>query len=363
MSSALGFVHRPRQVRELDHFHYIAMAEAPAGEALDSRAWERPFCFRIFVPALVNRLVAVTGLALHAVFWAVSQLALAAFLFTLFVHLRGLGFSRELALLGTALAGLTPGAVRWYAYQYWMPDPVCLWLVTLGLLLARGERRAPLSGVALVAALTRESWLLIPAYTTPLWWRRRGPWGLLEALLVFGPAAAAAVAVRLSIVPAAGPTLLESAREMLAFRARHLLDNQLYFATLGSFGVGVPLLLLRWRRALGAAHARPEDVAVVLLACASLAFANNTDRLLVYALPVVLPPALRSVEAVGRVVGAAAAAAAVLTAQAAIYTVTPGWGISGLSVYQPVRWSVVLICLAMLGAALLVLRRDASYSS
>ncbi len=363
VSSALGFVHRPRQVRELDHFNYIAMAEAPPGRAEDPRARERPFCFRILAPALVHRLVAMSGLGLNAVFWGTSQLALVAFLFTLFAHLRGLGFGADGALLGTVLAGLTPGAVRWYAYQYWMPDPLCLWLVTLGLLLVRRERLVPLSLVALAAALTRENWLLIPAHATLSGARRRPAVGPLRVLLVFAPAAAAMAAVRLSITPVGGPELLDAAREMLAFRARHLLDNQLYFATLGSFGVLVPLLVLRGRRAWGALRARPEDAAVALLAYASLAFANNTDRLLVYALPVLLPPALRAIQAVGHVVGRAWTVGAALAAQGWFYAVTPGWGISGLSLYQPVRWSVVLLCAVLLAAGAAALRRSDNYSS
>ena len=363
VSSALGLVHRPRQVRELDHFHYIAMAEALPGRAEDPRAAERPFCYRIMVPALVHQIVAVSGLGQNAVFWGTSQLALVAFLFTLFALLRGLGFGIETALLGIVLAALTPGAVRWYAYQYWMPDPLCLWLVTLALLLVRGERWALLSLVAFAAALTRESWVLIPAFATLSWMRRRGARSLVRALLVFAPAAAAMLAVRLSIVPASGPTLLEAAREMLAFRARHLFDNQLYFATLGSFGVLVPLLALRAKGTAGAARARPEDAALVLMAYASLAFANNTDRLLVYALPALLPPALRAIEALAERVGPAVAFALALLGQAWFYAVTPGWGVSGLSVYQPVLWSVVVMCGVVLGAGLTVLRLKRPYSS
>jgi hypothetical protein len=311
----------------------------------------------------VRRAVTATGWGLDTVFWGLSQLALTAFLFTLFAFLLELGFRSGAAVLGAALAALTPGAVRWYAYQYWMPDPLCLWLVTLALLLARRERFAVLSVVAATAALTRESWLFIPAYGALLWMRRRGARGLLQAVLVFAPAAAATLAVRFGVAAASGPTLVEAAREMLAFRARHLFDNQLYFATLGSFGALVPLLALRAGRAWDAIRARPEDLAVVLMAYVSLAFANNTDRLLIYALPVLLPAALRSVTAVSQVVGRGAAIATALAAQAWFYAVTPGWGSPGLSVYQPVRWSVVIVSAVLLGTSAMALRRPDTYSS
>lgn len=360
VSSALGFLQRPRQVRELDHYNYIAMAGAPVGRAEDPRGLERPFCYRILVPALVRAVVNGTGVGLNAVFWSVTQLALVAYLFTLFLCLRDLGFAADAALVGTALAGLTPGAVRWYAYQYWMSDPVCLWLVALGFLLARRERLLPLSVVCLAAALTRESWLLIPAYALLRRQRSQPRRGLLPLLLAFVPACVATVAVRLAIVPVAGSTLLEAAREMLRFRARHLLDNQLYFATLGSFGVLVPLVLLRARRAWDAARSRPEDAAVVVLVYGSLAIANNTDRLLVYALPVVLPPALRAIEALGTVAGRPTALVAALVAQGVFYALTPGWGIAGLSLYQPVSWAVVLLCALVLGVGVVALGRYSS---
>jgi hypothetical protein len=355
--------HRPRDVRELDHRRYIAMAEAPPGRAVAAGAAERPFCYRVLVPAVVRVLAGGDSARLHVAFWGTTMLFLWAFLFALFAWLREQGLSALEALAGVALAGLTPGAVRWYAYQYWMPDPACLLLVTLGLVLAR-RRKGPLLALVSVAGfLTRETFALVPLWATLRWTREDGLFrGLRRSALSFAPGLLAWVAVRAAIVPAGGSTLAEAAAEMLAFRARHLLDNQLYFASLGSFGVLVPLVLLRGRARLARAlRTRYEDAALLAAAYASLAFANNTDRLLVYALPVLLPPALRS--AAGLWPRAASGLVAAVLAQAWFHAVTPGWGSAGLSLYQPVRWSVVGVCGLLLVWGALRLRRANAYSS
>ncbi len=359
VASALGPPpHRPRQVKELDHYRYIALAESLPGRPADPGTRERPFCYRVLAPALVQALAGATGASVHAAFWASSMAFLAAYLAALFLWLRSSGFATALALVGTVLAGLTPGAVRWYAYQYWMPDPLCLLLVTLGLLLARRRRTAVLAILGVAGLLTRETYVLVPAWAAVVWLREDGlRHAARRFVLAFAPGLAAWLLLRLMVEAQGGPSLVEAAREMLAFRARHVLDNQLYFASLGSFGVLVPLLLLRLTRAGAALRARPADAVLVLLAYGSLAFANNTDRLLVYALPMLLPPALRTLLGLEAVWGRAAAVALVLGTQAWFYAVTPGWGVAGLSVYQPVRWSVVTLCGALLAAGLVALRR------
>ncbi len=348
VASALGPApHRPRDVRELDHRHYIAMAGAPAGQATSPLATEAPFAYRVAAPFLVY-VATRAGVDLHVAFWLLTTLSATLFLFVLFRHLRFLGFGSGAAALGTTLAGLMPGAVRWYAYQYWMPDPLCLFLVVLGIHLVATRRHGALGLVALAGLLTRESWLVVVVYGLLRWGRLEGAaiaWR--RALAVFGLPLAVFVGVRV-LWPAAGPGLFEAAREMLPFRGRHLFDNQLYFATLGTFGVLAPILLARadrWR------SARWEDVGVVLTVYASLAVANNTDRLLVYALPVVIPAALRAM-APGR-----AFTGVVLAGQAFVYWRTPFHGVAGLSIYQPVQWSVVLVLAAVLLVAVAVSRR------
>lgn len=335
--------HRPREVLELDHRRYIAMAGELPGFSASALAREAPFCWRILSPLLVYGATRA-GLDLHLAYWASTMLFLILFLFALFRYLAALGFGATQALLGTTLASLMPGAVRWYTYQYWMPDPPCLFLVVLGLQLVLRGPHVALSLVALAGLLTRETWLLVIVYALVRWarvdgWRR----ALRRGLAVFGLPLVALVAVRLWIVPQAGPTALGAAWEMLAFRARHWFENQLYFATLGSFGVLVPLLLTRAGSILRFASQHPEDVALVAMAYASLAFANNTDRLLVYALPVLIPASLRAMDWLSREarLSSAGLMVAVLSLQALVYAQTPFRGRPGLSVFPPVQWTVI----------------------
>ena len=267
--------HRPREVLELDHRRYIAMAGALPGSSDDRLAREAPFCWRILSPLLVHAATGA-GLELHFAYWASTLLFLTLFLFALFRYLLGLGLDVAEALVGTFLASLMPGAVRWYAYQYWMPDPLCLVLVVLGLHLVERRRHAALALVAALGLLTRESWLVVVAFAVVRWVRidGLGP-GFRRGLVVFGLPLLGFVALRLWIVPLSGPTLLEAAREMLAFRARHLFENQLYFATLGSFGVVVPLLLARADRIRSWVRRDPEGLALVAM---SLRFAGLREQ-------------------------------------------------------------------------------------
>jgi hypothetical protein len=352
VATALGAPpHRPRDVKETDHRRYIALA-AGGPWSTDSRATrEAPFCFRVLAPGLVHAATRA-GADLHVAFWTLSTLSSALFLFVLSRHLAFLGFSWGTTALGMALAGLTPGAVRWYAYQYWMPDPLCLLLVVLGFHLVVARRHRALGLVAIPGLLTRESFLVVVVYAMVKWVRIEGARvAARRGLGVFGVSLMALGALHLSMAPVAGPSLLSAASEMLAFRARHLFDNQLYFATLGTFGVVVPLLVARAPWALGQLRHHLEDVAVAATVYASLAVANNTDRLLVYALPVLIPAALHAFLAVARAarVLPGTLGLVVLGLQALVYLRTPFAGIAGLSLYQPVQWSIVVV-LSVFGA-------------
>jgi hypothetical protein len=90
-------------------------------------------------------------------------------------------------------------------------------------------------------------------------------------------------------VPA--PSAWETVASVSSWRAQ-IPGHQLYFATIGSFGVLLPLLMLPMRQTRDWRASIP-DVAFIALIYASLAFATNTDRLLAYALPALLPLALR----------------------------------------------------------------------
>jgi hypothetical protein len=250
--------------------------------------------------------------------------------------------------------------VRWYEYQYWMPDPACLFFLTLAITWIRAGRERPLVLLSPIAALARETYVLTLPYAFFFTWRRTSLRAATVATLRLALATLPVlVFLRVAIHPSGGAGLADAAREMIAFRFRHLWDNQLYFATLGSFGVLLPLALLRPQRLPEFLRRQPEDVALVVLTYASLVFANNTDRLLAYALPAVVPVAVRSLRALGEAAGAGfgAVAATAVGLHLFFYWRTP-FHEAGVSIYQQTNVPVTLVMAAFwLGGFVLLNRR------
>ena len=99
VSSRLGFLHKPKQVKEYDHWRYVEMARGAEGRpALQS---EPPYCFRPAVPALVRALTHV-GFSVNAGFFLVTNAALFGFLLVLWIHLRDLGFALSFRARGSS---------------------------------------------------------------------------------------------------------------------------------------------------------------------------------------------------------------------------------------------------------------------
>ena len=335
VAASLGLVHKPRRVLETDHFRYIEMARQPFAE--EPLARTAPFCWRVLTPWLAHGLT-LTGLGLNPAFYLLTNIFLFAFLLTLFLYLRDLDHGLPLSLFGVALAGLVQGAVRWYEYQYWMTDPLCLFLVALAFRLIRRRSDAALGLVSVAGVLTRESFVLVLPYYVLRRLRDSG-WGVAlgRALAVSGLAIGVLVLVRHLIVPANDPETLRTIARAVGFRLRHLLDNQLYLLSFGSFGVLFALIWLLPGRLFSWCRTRYDEAAFVALAYLSLAMGNNTERLLAYALPVVLPLALGQLETFSRQarVPLLPLAGMCLGLQVLVWTETRLLGEQGLSAYQP----------------------------
>lgn len=353
--SSLGFLHKPRKVLETDHFIYLDMARGP--EAAEAPPRKAPFCWRVLAPWLAQQL-SRTGLGLNAAFYLLTNLFLFAFLLTIYLYLAELGHGRGMALLGVALAGLVQGAVRWYEYQYWMTDPLCLFLVALAFRWIRNGRDAALVALGVAGVLTRETYLLVlvPWILGALRTRRRGalPRALGGALL----ALATLALLRLWIVPANDPDTLRTMQHAVEFRFRHLLDNQAYLLSVGSLGVLIPMALLSPRGLLEWCRTRYDEAAYVLCVYLSLAMGNNTERLLAYALPVAVPLAVRQLErfAAEARTPLAVPAAACLCLQAFVWTQTRLLGEQGLSAFQPANGLVAAVLVSFWLACRLRLR-------
>ena len=340
MASALGPLHKPRAVLETDHYHYIAMSRDPLG---GEAAGTPPFCWRILTPLLAFALTRA-GLGTNAAFWIVTNACLVGFLSCLYALLVGRGFAPRHAVPGVVLAGLVPGAVRWYEYQYWMTDPLCLFLIAAALVLIAARRDRELLLLSLLGVAARESYVLVFACLLASRLRRDGIASALQATArVALPSLALLAAIRLLVPASPGAPLLAVVGDVIGFRWRHLFDNQLYLATVGAFGVLLPMALAFPARFVAALRERPEDAVLLAGAYASLLVGTNTERLLAYALPAVATVALAGlvrIEEAARLPAGLAGGALVLV-QVVFYLLTPFHGAEGLSLYQPASWTVV----------------------
>ncbi|HXB54212.1 MAG TPA: hypothetical protein VN461_05475 [Vicinamibacteria bacterium] len=358
VSSRLGFLHKPKQVKELDHLRYIEMARGPEGRP--QLAHESTYCWRILVPELA-RLLNRAGLDLNLAFFLITNASLFGFLLALWAYLGALGFSLPYRLAGLSLVGLTQGAVRWYEYQYWMTDAACLFLMALAFLWIRQGRSRALYVPSVIAAFVRENYVAVyPYYFLHLLKRGASPTRAGARVLALGALPLAIfVGLRILIVPNQPDNFLADIAETTAFRLRHLSDNQPYLLTVGSLGVLFPMLFLFPGRLLQVARRHYDQVAVVAFFYALLLLANNTERELAYTLPVVLPAALRNL---GDLVAEARLPTVPLLAGAVVlqglFFSQQRFAEIGMSMYQPTNLVVVAaMALFWLGAQAALYRR------
>jgi len=341
VSSRLGFLHKPKQVKEYDHWRYVEMARGEEGRPALQR--EPPYCFRVAVPAIVRGLSRL-GLSLNAGFFLVTNAALFGFLLVLWLHLRDLGLALPLRVTGLLVVGLTQGAVRWFEYQYWMTDPAALFLVTLAFFLLERGKRGALAATSVLASFVRETYVLVYPYVFLRELRTGRP--LLPAARRAAAVAAAPVAILLAIrrlvTPNQPDDFASGIVDSMTFRWSHLLDNQPYVLTIGAFGVLVPLLLLFPARLPGLVRRHFDRALYVLSVYATLVISNNNERPLAYALPALVPAALVCLRAFLEEtrLPALPVLAAVVALQA-VFWAGQRWAEMGMSIYQPVNWTTV----------------------
>ena len=160
------------------------------------------------------------------------------------------------------------------------------------------------------------------------------------------------------IVPNESNDLVVSIADTLGFRWRHRDDNQAYVMTVGSLGVLFPLLFLFPERAAAIIRRHYDAAAYLVITYLTLSIANNTERMLAYGLPVIVPAALLSAETLAREAriprGAVLGAAVAL--QLLFWLRLRFHGEAGLSMYQPTD-PVVVVAMAAFWLAARALRR------
>jgi len=356
VSQRMGFLHKPKRVVEADHLHYIEMAKGPG--AREELARTPPYCFRVLTPAVVRGLTSF-GLSINAGFYVVTNLSLFGFLLMLWVLSADLGYGFAARVAGLLMVGFTQGAVRWFEHQYWMSDPPCLFLLSLGLYLMRREKWLALAVVSLVAAFVRETYVVLyPCLLVAEWVRRGARTAVLRTVAVAALPFLALVTLRLTVPAQVPDDFVGGIVDSLGFRWRHLLDNQLYVLTVGTWGVALPLALLFVSRAPAAVRRQPDLATLLVCVYLTLLISNNTERPLSYAMPAVWAGALYGFEqlATEARLPRVALGLVVVALQLHLWIVTR-FAEPGMSMYQPTRWDVIAAMAAFWLAARLLLAR------
>lgn len=346
VASKLGFVHRVRAVMETDHRHYIHMALSP------EEPEDPPYAYRVATPTLARGLMA-WGLTVNQAFYLLTQFSLIAFLACTFLFLRARGFTAEIAALMLVLMGLTQGAVRWFEYQYWMSDPLCMALVAAAILALELDRPWRLAILlAFAAGFVRESFVLVLPFA---FFRTLSRHDLKQAVIRTGAIGAAFFAVSLTlhavITPIAPDDWWSGIVDSMGFRYRHLFDNQWYVLTVGTWGVFLPLALADVRSISHRLRDHSDLVALALATYATLIISNNTERPLAYAWPAIAAAGaagFRSLISTIRVPFRSPfqrMAVVCLGAQLVHFGLTRWNDLSGSSLYQPANPAVAgLMC-------------------
>jgi len=339
-----GFIHQAAAVLETDHYRYIEMSRGPEHYPTSWRAHEAPFCYRLFTPYLAF-LLSQTGMGLNPAYYLVTNIFLFGFLFIIYQYLLVSGFDLKYSLFGIVLVGLTPGAVRWYEYQYWMADPAGLFFLFLAFYLIRTRRDNYLLPLSVIAALNRGSYLFIFFYYFLFLLKNYGWKKAMRKTLAMAIVPVITILIIHHYIILSRPYNIRMIlNETLSFRYENIWFNQLYLLTVGSLGIIFPLLLTFPKKIIIYCRREYDGALFVLLIYGQLAIANNTDRLLVYALPVLLPAALWNLRKLSRRSGIPPVPlmALIFILQVIFYTGTKFYRQAAISVFQPNNLTVIL---------------------
>jgi len=348
VASKLGFVHRVRVVMETDHKHYIHMATNP------DEPEDPPYAFRVATPRIARGLMA-WGLSVNQAFYAITQLSLVTFLACTFLFLRARGFTLEISALCVVLMGLTQGAVRWFEYQYWMSDPLCLALVAAAILaIELDEPWRVAIGLGFVAGFVRESFVLVLPFAFFNTLKRHD---LKQALLRTTAIAVAFFAVSFTlhalITPIAPDDWWSGVVDSVGFRYRRLFESQWYVLTIGTWGVFVPLAIADFRAFTRRVRENLDLTFLTLATYATLVISNNTERPLAYAWPAIAAAGAAGFRALLARIPAPLGnpfqrlAAVCVGAQLVHFGLTRWNDLAGSSLYQPVNYAVAGMMLAL----------------
>lgn len=270
---------------DFDGVFYAAMAHHP--EIAPDLAHVVPWCYRVLTPAVVSVMPweTLTSFRVAAFVSDVASLAL------LFLILRGLGFSGELAGIGMMLYGGVFWTLKFsfYAPAYIDPETQVVLLAIIYLVIAR--RYAALTPALIVAALQKESLAALSLFCVAALVRDRGDrtWPsvmLYAAAMVAAPLAA--ILVTQALVVAGPDDSYSSVREVVRqIRLMRFLEFWSVLAQSTFSGLGILLLVavLRPRSWVRFFRDRYEWIVYAATGIALLFAGRDKARLFLYLLP------------------------------------------------------------------------------
>jgi len=261
--------------------------------------------------------------------------------------------------------GLPQGAVRWFEYQYWMSDPLCLALVAAAILALQLDppwRLAILIGFA--AGFVRESFVLVLPFAFFNTLKRHD---LRQAVIRTAAIGAAFFSVSLIlhavITPIAPDDWWSGIVDSMGFRYRRLFESQWYVLTIGTWGVFVPLALADLKTFPRRLRENLDLTFLTLATYGTLIISNNTERPLAYAWPAVAAAGAATIRALIPLIRTPfrnpvlRLAAMCVGAQMVHFGLTRWNDLAGSSLYQPANYAITGMMLAIWLAWTLVFAR------
>ena len=272
----------PRYAAEGDHHRYRAMAE---GDALSYPY--APYNRRVLTPLIVKAL----PLDAEEGFYALTFLSVAATGVALFYALSRMGLGGALSLAGMFTFFSLGWGPEYFLMNIWMIDPLSFLLLALCVWAVAARRDALFAALLVLAALNKEAGIFALALfyglraTGPLDFRVMG-----RTVLVGLPALLVLFGLRLGI-PAGGQTPYYFSWQLMDVVPKRLEKmtfpeafGEYYLWTFGLVGGLLPLLSLASKEGRRMAV---RLLPFVLLVYSQLLFAQDTERLLVFAFPAV----------------------------------------------------------------------------
>ena len=263
-----------------DHHRYRAMAE---GDALSYPY--APYNRRVLTPLIVKAL----PLDAEEGFYALTFLSIAATGVALFYALSRMGLGGALSLAGMFAVFSLGRATEYHMWNFWLTDPLSFLLLALCVWAVAARRDALFAALLVLAALNKEAGIFALALfyglraTGPLDFRIMG-----RTVLVGLPALLVLFGLRLGI-PAEEPyyyswLLMDVVPKRLEEMTFPEAFGEYYLWTFGLVGGLLPLLSLASKEGRRMAV---RLLPFVLLVYSQLLFAQDTERLLVFAFPAV----------------------------------------------------------------------------